>query len=184
MAQRLLRGAPGSTVKLVLLKPNGDPNDVTLVRERLFPCPSPSRSLDDGAGYVKVVEFGPKVGRTCGPRSRRCAGRAPGPWCSTCAARRLGRSTQAPKVAELFVKGGSLGTLKGEHTPEQPLSADPSQRVWELPLVVLVDNGTSGPGEIVAAALNEQAGEASWASTPSAAPACRSRFPSRRGACS
>ena len=36
---------------------------------------------------------------------------------------------------------------------EQVLTADPSRSVWDLPMAVLVDTGTSGPAEIVAAAL-------------------------------
>jgi carboxyl-terminal processing protease len=35
------------------------------------------------------------------------------------------------------------------------LNADPRRNVWQGPLAVLIDNGTAGPAEIVAAALSE-----------------------------
>ena len=56
-------------------------------------------------------------------------------------------------MAELFLKGGVVAKLKGVHVPEQVLPANASRSVWDLPLAVLVDNGTAGAGEIVAAAL-------------------------------
>jgi carboxyl-terminal processing protease len=37
--------------------------------------------------------------------------------------------------------------------PEEVLSADPARSAWDLPMAALVDVGTAGPGEVVAAAL-------------------------------
>ena len=59
------------------------------------------------------------------------------------------------KVAELFMNGGVVAKLSGVKTPEQVLSASPKAEVWEGPLAVLIDTGTSGAGEIVAAALRD-----------------------------
>jgi carboxyl-terminal processing protease len=41
----------------------------------------------------------------------------------------------------------------GRRADEKLLSADAARSAWSGPLVVLVTNGTAGPGEIVAAAL-------------------------------
>ncbi len=156
--RRLLRGAPGSTLKLVLLKPTGEPSEVTLVRERLSPIPVTSRTLPDGTGLVKVTEFGPRVGSEVRGEVEALRKKGAQSLILDLRGAAFGALPQAAKVAELFVKGGALGSLKGEHVPEQVLSADPAQNVWDLRLAVLVDTGTSGPGEIVAAALNEQLG--------------------------
>ena len=65
----------------------------------------------------------------------------------------FGTPDEAAKVAELFMRGGTVAKLTGRHVQEQTLSADPAHAVWSGPLVALIDNGTAGPGEIVAGAL-------------------------------
>src|SRR5512141_705319 len=56
VAERLLRGAPGSSVKLGILRAGADPFDVTLVRERVLPVAAQGRMLDGGTAYVKVTD--------------------------------------------------------------------------------------------------------------------------------
>jgi carboxyl-terminal processing protease len=57
------------------------------------------------------------------------------------------------RVAEIFLKGGTVAKLAGNSFGEQTLSADPARQLWGGPLAVLVDTGTAGPGELVAAAI-------------------------------
>ena len=57
VAERMLRGAPGSSVKLSVLRAGADPFDVTVVRERLKPAAPAGRMLDATTGYVRVAEF-------------------------------------------------------------------------------------------------------------------------------
>ena len=151
--ERLLRGAPGSVVTLVLLRAGGDPIDLSLTRERLTPAPPRGRVLDGGAGYLKVVDFTPRVAddvrgeveslKRSGAKSivldlRGAAFGAPG---------------EGVKVAEEFVRGGVMAKLNSARGVEQLLQGDPAHVAWEGPLCVLVDNGTAGAGEIVAGAI-------------------------------
>jgi carboxyl-terminal processing protease len=153
VGQRLLRGAPGSVVKLTLLRAGSDPIDLSLTRERPVPAQPQSRVLEDGAAYLKVPEFPARVADDI--RGELAALKRGG-------ARRLvldlrdsadGTPAEAAKVAELFLHGGVVTRLTGNKVTEQVLSADPSRSAWDLPMAVLVDTGTAGPGEIVAAAL-------------------------------
>ena len=59
--ERLLRGAPGSTVKLQILRSGSDPLDIPVVRERLTPAPLSIQMMADEVGYVKVPELSPKA---------------------------------------------------------------------------------------------------------------------------
>jgi carboxyl-terminal processing protease len=158
--QRLLRGAPGSVVKLALLRVNSDPISVDVVRERLTPIPATGRMLDGGAAYVKVGEFTSKVTDEV---------RADVEGFKRAGARQLvldlrgaghGELSEGVKMAELFMKGGVVAKVAGAKAEEQVLNADPARSVWDRPMAVLTDNGTSGAGEIVAAALLD-AGRAS-----------------------
>jgi carboxyl-terminal processing protease len=153
LGEKLLKGAPGSVVKLKVLRDGNDPVDFSIVRERLaFAAPTHS-VLQDGVGYLKIPEFGPKTAEEV--RSDLDGLRRSG-------ARRLvldlraasyGSAADAAKVAELFLKGGVVAKLVSRRSPEQVLNADPARNAWSLPMTVLVDTRTAGPGEIVAAAL-------------------------------
>jgi carboxyl-terminal processing protease len=151
--ERLLRGAPGSVVKLRLLRAGSDPVDVSVIRERILAEAATSRVLEGGPGYMKVGEF-----------SAHTADEMVGEFATL---RRAGATSlvldlrgaaygsieAGVRAAELFLKGGVVTRLVGRRVDEKVLSADPSRSAWDLPLAVLVDNGTAGPGEIVAAAL-------------------------------
>jgi carboxyl-terminal processing protease len=65
----------------------------------------------------------------------------------------FGAPVDGVKVAELFLKGGVVAKLSGTQHPEEVFSADPARSAWDLPVAALVDTGTAGPGEVVAAAL-------------------------------
>ena len=152
--QRMLRGAPGSVVKLTLLRAGSDPVDVAVVRERLTPVAPTGRMLEAGAAYVKIAEFTPKVAdevradvegfRRAGAKQLVLDLRGAG----------HGELSEGVKVAELFMKGGVVARVAGAQSSEQVLNADPARAVWDdRPIAVLTDYGTSGAGEIVAAAL-------------------------------
>jgi carboxyl-terminal processing protease len=155
VGERMLHGAPGSVVKLSVLRPASDPLVLSLVRERLAPAEPESRSLADGVGYLKVREFSPQTADAL--RGDIDVLRRDG-------AQRLvldlrdaayGAPADAAKVAELFLKGGVVARLEGRTVSEQDLKADAAKSAWQRPLAVLVDTGTAGPGEIVAAALRD-----------------------------
>jgi carboxyl-terminal processing protease len=155
VAERLLRGAPGSTVKLSLLRAGSEPLDVSVVRERLKPAAVEGRMLEGGTGYVRVPEFTPATAQAVRAEieSLRRSG----------AARMLldlrdaawGAPADGVAVAELFLQGGPVAKLVGRRVDEKLLQADATRSAWAGPLAVLVTNGTAGPSEIVAAALAE-----------------------------
>ena len=151
--QRLLRGEPGSIVKLTLLRAGSDPIDLSVVRERLVPVAPERRMLADSTGYIKVTEFTPRAADEV--RSELDALRRAGAHALVLDLR--GSGTGAPadgvKIAELFLKGGPVGKLSGTREDEQVFSADPARSAWDRPLAVLVDVGTGGAAEVVTSAL-------------------------------
>jgi len=134
--------------------------DVSLVRERtVLPVPH-GRLLADGTGYLKVPEIDPKTSDDLRPEldSLRRSGaqlRRSGAHALILDLRGAGFGAPADgiKVAELFMKGGVVTKLAGAKYPEQVFNADPARSVWSQPLAVLIDTGTAGPAEVVAAAL-------------------------------
>jgi carboxyl-terminal processing protease len=60
-------------------------------------------------------------------------------------------------TANLFLNHGTITYLQGQKFPREAFNADPSKDVTTLPLAVLVNKGTAGPAEIVAAAILDNA---------------------------
>jgi len=151
--ERLLRGAPGSVVKLRVLRAGSDPLEMSIVRERLQPAEPERRVLADGTGYLKLREFHQKTAdavrgelevlKKNGAKKLVLDLRGAG-W---------GAPLEGVRVAEIFMKGGVVTKLSGRKVAEQVMSADQTRAQWDLPLAVLVDTGTAGPGEVVAGAL-------------------------------
>jgi carboxyl-terminal processing protease len=153
VADRLLRGAPGSSVKLGILRAGTDPFDVTVVRERVLPVAPSGKMLEGGTGYVQVSDFGPNVADDVRARVEDLEREGASRLVLDLRSAAWGAPADGAKVAELFLQGGPVAKRVGRRTGEEMLQADPSHNVWSGPLVALVGNGTAGPGEIVAGAL-------------------------------
>ncbi len=155
IGERVLRGAPGSVVKLQLLRPGVDPIDVQVVRERLQPQAVKGRLLAEGPGYVKLVEVGARTADEV--RDEVLALRRGGAQSLVLDLRdaAFGAPAEGVDVAAVFLKGGVVTKVVGRRSEEQSLSADPKRAAWALPVAVLVDGGTAGPAEVVAAALKD-----------------------------
>jgi carboxyl-terminal processing protease len=64
-----------------------------------------------------------------------------------------GDEAQGVRLANFFLKSGTIATLSGQKFPVETFSADPKNFVTAAPLAILVNHGTSGAAEIVAGAL-------------------------------
>ena len=65
-----------------------------------------------------------------------------------------GDMTEATRLANFFLKSGTIAMLEGQKVEKQTFTADASKaNNATSPVVVLVNRGTAGPGELVAAAL-------------------------------
>jgi carboxyl-terminal processing protease len=64
-----------------------------------------------------------------------------------------GDEAQAVRLANAFLQTGTIATLEGQKVPKQTFAAEPGKFITSAPLAVLVNHGTAGPGELVAAAI-------------------------------
>ena len=65
-----------------------------------------------------------------------------------------GDPSEAARLANFFLRSGTIATLEGQKTPRQTIVADPAKSINVFsPIAVLVNHGTAGPAEIVAGAL-------------------------------
>ena len=65
-----------------------------------------------------------------------------------------GDMAEATRLANFFLKDGTIAILEGQKVQKQTFTADAFKAVnTTAPLVVLINRGTAGPGELAAAAL-------------------------------
>jgi carboxyl-terminal processing protease len=153
-AEELLRGAPGSTVEVSVLRlRNPEPQKLTLTRA-VVPLPAiTAKLLPDGVGYVHVTSVaGDRIEKVKQEISRLKSQGAKYVvldlrHCST------GEQANGIALANLFLDKGEIASLRGQNQPNKEFDAQPNDDIWSGPVVVITDRATAGGAEITAAAL-------------------------------
>jgi carboxyl-terminal processing protease len=140
-------------VTLGILRAGADPFDVSVVRERILPAAPEGRMLDATNGHLRVSDFDADTEEALRTRIEVLKRDGATRMVLDLRGAGWGDPVHAAPVAALFMEGGVVARLVGRRVDETTLEADPARAAWRGPLVVLVDSGTAGPGEIVAAAL-------------------------------
>lgn len=151
---RLLRGAPGTKVSLLLIRGNAaDPHMVDLVRERVAGPEVTSRMADGTTGYVRVQQFSAdspaRIKQAIDALAKTGATR----YVVDLRGTSRGDLDEGLAAARLFVKGGTLGVRLARADRKEPIAGQPSDGAVTAPVALLVDIGTAGPAETFAAAL-------------------------------
>jgi carboxyl-terminal processing protease len=152
---RLLRGAPGSSVEIVILRESAvEPHTVTLQRQAPAGDLVSGRRLATGEAYVRVASFG--AGAAAGLRRQLDTLRQSGAASAVIDLRGTadGAPDEGVAAARLFVASGTLSTLAGRDAADRKVtSAGAGDGALTLPVVLLTSNGTANAAEIFAAAL-------------------------------
>ena len=154
-----LSGPPGSVVNVSVVRPRRvQPLKAAVTRAMVSDPPVGDKMMEDGIGYIKVDDF-PK-GRSQEIANKLKALQKDGAKKIILDLRNSGNGEEDEGVAtaNLFLNHGTITYLQGQKYPKQTFNADPQKAiVTSLPLVVLVNRGTAGPAEVVAAAIMENA---------------------------
>jgi carboxyl-terminal processing protease len=155
--RRLLRGAPGSKVSLLVLRGNAaDPHEVTLVREQIAGPAITSRMADATTGYIRVIDFTKESPSAVKQAVDALALTGATRFVIDLRGAARGDLEYGLETAKLFVKSGTLGVRQGKGQSET-IAAQPAAAVITAPAALLVDNGTAGAAEVFAAALDDNA---------------------------
>lgn len=157
--RNLLSGAPGTSVEAEVVhgRNPADPQKISITRAIVTIPPVTEKLMDDGIGYIKAEAL-PKG------KAQEIAGKVKS--LEKSGAKKIlldlrncadGDESEGIAVANLFLNHGTITYLQGQKFPRESFNADPSKAVTNLPLAVLVNRGTSGAAEIVAAAVLENA---------------------------
>ncbi len=154
---RLLRGQPGSKVKLTVIRGNAaEPHEIELVREKAAGPLVSSRMLEGSTiGYIRVSSFRDNVVNELKRQATDLTSKG-----ATALIVDVRRTTEGPlenglDAARAFVKTGTLAVKAGrEKDPKVPVEAKAGDGAIATPVTVLVATGTSGAAELFASALD------------------------------
>src|SRR5437016_561176 len=153
-ARQLLNGAPGTEVKLRILRSNSRPLTVT-VKRGSFRAPAAEARMEAGRiGILKINSF--DNGEAADVRTRLQELIKQGAQKIVLDLRSVagGEIQEGTSVANLFIRDGVIAEKIGrEQKVLQTFEADPKAEVFDGPVVALIDGGTAGAAEIVASAF-------------------------------
>ena len=152
----LLEGQPGTTVNLSIIRPRHPmPEKVALTRAEVPVAPTGEVFYESGSilyikptvldrEHVQQVETKLKaMGRT---NTRKIL--------LDLRDVSSGDDAEALRMANFFIKSGTLAMLEGQKVAKQTFTAEPGKSINASgPMVTLVNHGTAGPAELVAGAL-------------------------------
>ena len=152
--ERLLRGAVGTTVSLLVIRGNAaDPHTVDLVREEVTGSDVTSRMADPTTGYIRVRQFSADSASQIEQAIDVMTGSGATGYIIDLRGTSRGDLDDGVAAARLFVKGATLAVRLGRADEREPIAGEPADGTVTAPLALLVDSGTAGAAEVFAAAI-------------------------------
>jgi carboxyl-terminal processing protease len=152
--QHLLRGAPGSKVKLTVLRGNAaEPRDVEVIREVPPALPVKGRVARPGVGVLRIAEFTRQTAAQARSEIAALAKAGATRLVIDLRGASFGDLELGLDTARLFVSSGTLAYRQERNKDKDAITAVDGDGAIVLPAVVLVDAGSSGPAELFAVAL-------------------------------
>jgi carboxyl-terminal processing protease len=154
----VLAGEPGSNVTVAVVRPRrAEPQKIVITRDVVSIPPVSDKMLADNVGYVKVDAFSQGKSQEVANKIRNLQKQGAKKLVLDLRNAAGGDEAEGIATANLFLDHGTITYLQGQKYPRQAFNADPAKDITKLPVAVLVNRGTAGPAEVVAAAILENA---------------------------
>ncbi len=154
----LLSGQPGSNVTVSVVRARkAEPQKIVITRDMVTVPPVTDKMVEDGIAYIRVDTFTKGKSQEIATKIKAL---------QKSGAKKLildlrncaeGDESEGIATANLFLNHGTITYLQGQKYPREAFNADASKDITNLPVAVLVNKGTAGPAEVVAAAILENA---------------------------
>jgi carboxyl-terminal processing protease len=159
-AVKLMRGPPGSDIKLTVVREGLDkPMTFVVTRDIINVQSVKSRMLDPGYGYVRITNFQSKTGRDMIAAINKLKKENKADLKGLVLDLRNnpgGVLNAAADVSDAFIESGKLvyteGRIENSHFE---FDAKPGDVMKNAPIVVLINGGSASASEIVAGALQD-----------------------------
>lgn len=148
----MLEGKAGSTVTLSVVKPaKQDPEHITLTRIVTAPPALGTQQYDNAT--ILYLKPGSLSAERVDQIAAKIKAAPKGNKILLDLRDTTGDPAQGIRLANFFIKQGTLATLQGQQFATQTFAADPAKFVTDAPLAVLVNRGTYGGPELAANAI-------------------------------
>ena len=157
-AAQLMRGEPGTEVTITVAREGMEPFDLSIVREVIAIASVRSRVLEPGYGYIRISQFRVNTGSELEEEIEKLYADNDGLKGMIVDLRNNpGGVLQASvNVVDTFISQGRIvyteGRLEGKN---MSFSTNRKTVASDVPLVVLINNGSASASEIVAGALQD-----------------------------
>jgi carboxyl-terminal processing protease len=151
---RRLRGAPGSKVKLTIIRGStADPHVIELTRELIPATDVTGKMAAPGVGYVRIAAVGPKTAEQTKIRINELVKGGASKLIVDVRRASGGSLDGGVALAKLFVPTGTLTVKETRGAEKETIAAGTGDGSVTVPTTILIDTGTSGGAELFASAL-------------------------------
>lgn len=152
---QLIRGPEGTQVRLTVSRePYRDRFDVTLTRAKILTPNMEGYMLQPGIGFIRIEEFNTKVGARVRDKIAELRRQGMRGLILDLRQNPGGLLSEAVDVSSLFVGPGPVVHIVGRDGTRETHNS--RGKGFDLPLVVLVDEGSASASEIVAGAIKDR----------------------------
>ncbi len=156
MIQLLLDGQPGTQVTLSVVRPRKAAPEKVVLTRAVTNVPPVSETMYENSSilYLKPVALDHEHAQQIEQKLKGMGKAGNKKVLLDLRDVAAGDMGEATRVANFFLQTGTIATLEGQKVAKQTFTAEASKTInATAPVVVLVNRGTAGPGELVAAAL-------------------------------
>ncbi|WOR15633.1 S41 family peptidase [Hyphomonas sp. FCG-A18] len=159
-AVRGMRGAPGTDLTVTVLREGTDPFDVVLTREVIQPKSVTWRAEEDDIAYFRISTFNERTTillEEALEAAREEIGARPKGLILDLRNNGGGLLDQAITVSDLFLSGGEVVSTIGRRDGDVArYNARNGEEFRNVPIIVLINEGSASASEIVAGALQDR----------------------------
>lgn len=149
-----VKGEAGTEVTIGLEGGSAGPREITLQRETIELPAFEARVLDDGSGYVELLQFTSDIGDKVRKAVDQLAADGAEGIVLDLRGNPGGLLPEAINIASIFIEDGPIVMVKERDSERETYTAR-GDALESIPLVVLVDEYSASASEIVAAAIQD-----------------------------
>jgi carboxyl-terminal processing protease len=155
MVRLNLEGKPGSSVTFSIVRPGkAEPQKITLTRSQVTNPPLGEQQYESSSIlYLKPGVLSRERVNDIDAKLRAMSKNGNKKVLLDLRDVASGEPDQAIRLANAFLKSGNIASLSGQKVPRQSFDAEPAKFITSAPLAILINHGTAGPAELVAAAI-------------------------------
>jgi carboxyl-terminal processing protease len=154
----LLSGQPGSNITVSVVRARrAEPQKVVITRDVVAIPAVTDKMVEEGVGYVKVDALTKGKSQEIAALVKTLQKQGAKKLILDLRNSGEGEESEGIATANLFLNHGTITYLQGQKYPREAFTAEANKAITNLPVAVLVNHGTAGPAEVIAAAILENA---------------------------